>query len=117
MKIIINKELADLNTYVNANRSHYRVGNALKQEETEFVYLTCLEQKIKPIKQFPAKIEFNWYSKNERKDIDNVCFAKKFILDGMVKAKVLPNDSRKYVNSLSDNFFIDKKLPRVEINY
>jgi len=30
-------------------------------------------------------------------------------------AGILPDDSRKYVKGFSDNFFIDKEFPRVEI--
>ena len=34
----------------------------------------------------PIKIHFHWVEENKKRDLDNVCFAKKFILDSMVKA-------------------------------
>lgn len=114
-KLVLNRELTDLNTYIKALNAHYHAGNAIKQQETDYVYFTAIEQKLKPITQYPVTVWFVWYSKNERKDIDNVCFAKKFILDGLVKAKILSNDSRKYVEGFRDVFCIDKKNPRVEI--
>ena len=113
--ITIKGELTDLNQYIKALNNHRFVGSKIKKEETERVYWECKEQKIKPITEFPVKIHYRWYSPNARKDIDNVAFSKKFINDGMVMAGILPDDSRKYVSGFSDDFFIDKENPRVEV--
>ncbi len=113
--ITIQGELTDLNKYIKALNSHRYAGSKIKKEETERVYWECKQQKIKPVTKFPVKIHYNWYSPNARKDTDNVAFAKKFCADGLVMAGVLPDDSRKYVNGHSDDFFIDKNNPRVEI--
>ena len=115
MKIIFDGEYTDLNTYIKALNSNRHAGNAIKQDETERAWGDCLEQSIKPVKNYPVRIIFNWYSPNERKDIDNCSFAKKYLLDGMVLAKVLKDDSRKYVCAFEDHFFIDKENPRVEV--
>ena len=51
-------------------------------------------------------------------DCDNVAFAKKYILDGLKEAKIIPDDSRKYVAGLGGDFFeIDKNNPRVEVAF
>ena len=113
--ITIKGELTDLNQYIKALNNHRFVGSKIKKEETERVYWECKEQKIKPVTKFPVKIHYRWYSPNARKDIDNVAFSKKFINDGLTMAEVLPDDSRKYIKGFSDNFFIDKEFPRVEI--
>ncbi len=115
MKLTIDREMCDLNTYIKALNAHYHSGNAIKQQETDYVYIMCLQQKLKSITQYPVVVNFEWYCANERKDIDNVSFAKKFILDGMVKAGVLQNDSRRFVKGFTDQFFIDKESPRVVI--
>ena len=60
-------------------------------------------------------MKFCWYEKNRKRDPDNICFAKKFILDAMVKNHVLPNDSQKYIKGFRDLFYIDKDNPRIEI--
>lgn len=112
MRLTIKGELCDLNTFLRALSNNRFGGGKIKKEETERVYYECRGKKVY---EYPIHIEFNWYSKNERKDIDNVAFSKKFILDGMVMAKVIENDSRKFVRSFTDKFFIDKKNPRVEI--
>lgn len=42
--------------------------------------------------------------RTERRDLDNVCFAKKFILDSMVKAGKLKDDNRNFVKGFRDDF-------------
>ena len=113
--IIIKGEMTDLNAYIKALNTHYITGNKIKQQETDRVYWDCMEQKTKGIADYPVKIIFHWYSKDSRKDIDNVAFGKKFILDGLTRAGVLADDSRKYVAALEDRFYIDAKNPRTEV--
>ena len=50
------------------------------------------------------KIHFHWVEENKRRDLDNVCFAKKFILDSMVKAGKLKDDNRNFVTGFRDTF-------------
>lgn len=52
----------------------------------------------------PIKIHFHWIEENKKRDLDNVCFAKKFILDSMVKAGKLKNDNRNFVTGFIDTF-------------
>ena len=115
MKLTIQGELCDLNNYIKALNNNRYLANNIKQGETERVMYEAMAAKIKPIAKYPVKVKFHWYSADQRKDSDNVAFAKKFALDGLVRAKVLVDDSRKYVSGFSDNFYIDKKNPRLEI--
>ena len=115
--LVISGELTDLNQHIKALSGNRFAGGALKKKETERVYWECKEQKIAPIKKYPIKIQFKWYSKDKRKDIDNVAFGKKFILDGMVMAGVLEGDGRKFINGFTDEFYIDSENPRTEISY
>ncbi len=73
----------------------------------------CKANRVEKITK-PVKIKFTWFTFNEKEDCDNIAFAKKFILDGMVMAGVLQGDGRKWVRGLEDHFNISKK-PRVEI--
>lgn len=52
----------------------------------------------------PIKIHFIWVEENKRRDLDNVCFAKKFILDSMVKTGKLKDDNRNFVKGFRDDF-------------
>jgi Holliday junction resolvase RusA-like endonuclease len=115
VKIIIQGELPDYKTYDQAARSHRFMASQMKKEATEVVRLYALAAKAQPVIKYPVSIHITWYSKDARKDIDNVCFAKKFILDGLVQAEVLKDDSRKYVESIVDRFEIDPLSPRVEV--
>ncbi len=60
-------------------------------------------------------IRVKWYCKDRRKDKDNIAAGMKFILDGLVAAKVIPNDTWEYVKGFSHEFAVDKDDPRIEI--
>lgn len=61
-----------------------------------------------PVFNNPIKIIFHWYEKNGKRDLDNVAFSKKFILDAMVKCGKLKDDNRKCVYAFEDRFYQDK---------
>ena len=115
MKLIIKGELCDFNTFQNKTRSNKFAGAKIKKEETERIYWECKQQKLSPVKEYPVEIIFRWYSKDNRKDIDNVAFSKKFVLDSLVLAGVLEGDGRKFISGFIDEFYISKDNPRVEV--
>lgn len=111
-------ELTDLNTYINAERRNRHIAAKIKKEETYFVAMEARVARMEPIPedQYPVRVEFTWYTKNLRKDADNVTFAKKFVLDGLVEAGILADDNRKHVSLATDvAVHVDAKTPRVEI--
>ena len=65
------------------------------------------------IKRLPkfnkVQIHFHWVEENKRRDLDNVCYAKKFILDALVKFGKLKDDSPKYVRAFRDTFGYSNK--------
>ena len=115
MKLIIKGELTDLNTYINAERSNRFMGAKIKKDNTIKVYWACKEQKLKKIK-IPVDMNYKWYCKNKRKDKDNISFARKFIQDGLILAGILENDGWENIYGFSDEFYIDAKNPRIEVN-
>lgn len=64
----------------------------------------------------PVRLAFRWYEPNRNRDIDNICFAKKFILDTLVNTKIIETDSWRGVQGFTDNFYIDKDNPRIEVD-
>ena len=114
-KIVIDGELTDLNKFIQSLKTNRWKGQSVKNDETERVAWDCKIQNIKPVLDYPIKIKYCWYSKDKRMDIDNVAFAKKFINDGLKMAGVIIDDSRKFIAGFSDDFFIDKNRPRVEV--
>lgn len=109
-------ELADLNTFIDSLKASRWGGQKIKNVETERVAWLAKVQKIAPVQNYPVQIKYVWYMKDRRKDIDNVAFAKKYINDGLVQAGVLENDGQKQIDGFSDEFFIDKDNPRIEIH-
>lgn len=114
-KITILGEMTDLNSYIGAINGNRYSGNQVKRSETKRAADEALSCRARPIESYPVVIVYRWYSKNKRKDVDNISFAKKFINDGLVAAGVLKNDSQKYVSGLVDKFYVDKENPRVEV--
>ena len=118
IKIVIDGELTTLNTYTNSNRNNRYGGGALKKRETDRcakAILQYLRDNPQDGELFPATIKIDWYRKNKRSDKDNIAFAKKFILDGFMKAGLLDNDNWENIRSFEDHFYVDKENPRIEI--
>ena len=98
-------KLPSLNEYVNACRSNPYVGAKMKKDSEELI--GWFIKKIVPFRN-PVEVSFTWVEPNRRRDVDNIAFGKKFILDALVKNGVLQDDSQKYVRALSDSFQIGK---------
>lgn len=99
--IEIPMKLPSLNEYIRACRGNRYAGANMKAKVEQEIsyYITSLPQYQKTI-----KIHFYWIEGNKKRDLDNICFAKKFILDAMVKCGKLKNDNRKYVGGFEDSF-------------
>jgi len=113
MRFEIPGTLPNLNTYTKENRSNKYAGNNLKKDTEKLISLYI--PKYKPYEK-PVTIEFHWVEPNKRRDLDNIAFAKKFILDALVKSGVLQGDGWRHVEGFTDKFSVDKKNPRVEVS-
>lgn len=100
-KIEIPFRLPSLNQYINECRKNRFAGAKMKKEVESDIgwYINRLPKYNNPI-----KIHFLWIEENKRRDYDNICFAKKFILDSMVKAGKLKDDNRNFVAGFADDF-------------
>lgn len=107
MEIIFNMPFVTLNEYIAADKANRYKGGAIKKQQTNSVAYLALEQGVKPISK-KVDIDFHWYKPNNRTDHDNIAFCKKFILDGLVVAGILKNDSHKYIGNFTDTFELDK---------
>ncbi len=113
MRAVIPLKLPSLNDYTRMCRVDGRYANKFKQnlEKQIALYLVCLPRFEKPV-----KIHFTWIESNKKRDLDNICFAKKFILDAMVKYGKLKDDNRKCVTGFTDSFsYGDKNKVILEI--
>ena len=99
--IYIQYKFTALNKYTNVSRGNKYKSSSIKKRETEIARLHFLNSP--PIKT-PCRLKFTWIMTNKRMDLDNRSFSRKFILDGMVKANVIPDDSLKYVIGFQDEY-------------
>lgn len=113
---MIDSPLPSLNEYTNENRKHYHKGAQVKKRAT-YICRIFIQKAINEgleVPKLPMDLKFTWYVKNRRQDKDNISFAKKFILDGMVDARLIKNDGWGQIGDFTDTFKVDKN-ERVEI--
>lgn len=114
-KIVIPGTLPGLNEYIQAERSNRYQAAKLKRQ-TEDMIVMCIWEQAPGVKfTGPVHISYIWYEANQRRDKDNIAFAKKFIQDALVKAGVISNDGWQEIVSFADRFKVDKDNPRVEV--
>lgn len=112
--MIITGRLPGLNEYTKACRANRYVGAKMK-EEAENIVKWFIKTQLKGLSFGFVTLSFKWYEANRRRDFDNIAFAKKFILDSLQAAKIIPGDGWRYVKGFSDEFYIDKQNPRIEV--
>lgn len=112
--VTIPMRLPSCNEYINACRTNrYMAASLKKRTEAEMSWYL---KKIPKLPE-PVHIKFIWVSKkNDRRDLDGICFAKKFILDALQECGKLSNDNRKCVVGFTDEFLYGSQYEvRLEI--
>jgi len=105
----IDKRLMGLNEYTAYNRANKYIGAKAKKNEQAYI-IWCIREQLGNIQiNRPVVGHFTWIEENKRRDLDNICFAKKFILDALVNAGVLADDNRKIVTNFTDSFGYSNK--------
>lgn len=105
MKYEIPFKLPSLNDYIKVCRANkYQAAKYKRDIEANIgVFLTRMPKWTNPI-----RIHFHWIEGTKKRDLDNVAFSKKFILDALVKYGKLQNDNRNYVYAFTDTFGYSK---------
>ena len=99
-------KLPSLNDYIRVCRANKFEAAKMKSEiEDEIGYYIHRLPRLKNA----VRIQFRWIEKDKRRDLDNICFAKKFILDALVKFGKLKDDNRKCVTGFTDTFEYGKE--------
>lgn len=104
--------LPSLNEYIAVCRQNRFAGAQFKKKWDKEIglYVSRLQRPENVV-----RIHFTWYEPNHRRDVDNVAFAKKFILDAMVSRGILQDDSPRYVIGFTDEFRYGDEKVTVEI--
>lgn len=117
-KITIPGRLPNLNDYTKACRG--RRGNILgalmKNDWQEYVEKCVPLAMKKDTIRKKVRLHYSWYEPNDRRDIDNISgFGHKVIQDALVACGVLEDDDQKHIIGYTDDFYVDKAKPRIEI--
>lgn len=112
----INGRLSGLNEYIASCRMNRYKGANLK-EKNEAIILAAIHEQLRRVKiDKPVYMHYRWYEKDRRRDLDNISsFGRKVIQDALVKSRVLKNDGWREIVGFRDDFFIDGKHPRIEV--
>lgn len=110
---VIRAILPTMNEIIADCKSHYARYSKPKKEYDAIV-AAYAKQQLKPVKK-QVDIYVIWYCRDKRKDKDGISAGIKFILDGLVKAKIIPDDNWKWIGDIHHTFAVDKKQPRIEV--
>jgi Holliday junction resolvase RusA-like endonuclease len=113
IELFISGEFMQLNDYIRTERGNRFAAADIKESETARAESAC--DGVPTLSAYPVDITFHWYREDRRTDPDNIAFASKFILDGMVKAGVLKDDGMHEIRSITHLFTVNKACPGVEI--
>ena len=104
--------MTDLNEYISASVRSAGYKNRLKKENQAKIaeFISGMPKYTKPI-----GIKFTWFSSTGKRDLDNIAFAKKFILDKMNELDKIVDDSPKYVQWFTDTIMFGEDGVLLEI--
>lgn len=111
MKIFIDYDFVDWNTYINSERRSLYIANKIKQDEKTYI---CLTVKERYTGKYPVTLTLRPHFKNKRRDLDN--FRPKGLIDGLVTAGVIKNDNLTCIDKIiTEPVFSDVIGVEVEI--
>jgi Holliday junction resolvase RusA-like endonuclease len=114
VKLEIPGRLPGLNEIIDAakqGKGKYQPYAMMKEHYTTMI--AWLAKKLPKYEKVGLLI--TWHEPDRRRDPDNITAGQKFILDGMVAAGTIPNDSQKHIKGILHRFGVDKQNPRVEV--
>ena len=114
--LILPLKLHSLNEYIGAcRRNAYQGAHMKRKDQTSIEWYIRSQLKGIRLKK-PVRMVYRWYEPNRKRDLDNVSgYGRKVIQDALVNCRVIENDSWKQVIGFSDEFYVDKKAPRIEL--
>lgn len=91
-------------------KSRWHYGH-LKREWGEAIGIAIHLAKLKPMAR--VHVLFRWHERNRKRDPDNIMSGAKFVLDALVRRKILQDDGWDEIASVSHAYFVDKTKPGV----
>lgn len=114
-EFIINERMPGLNDIIKVSKAHWAAYATMKKKYTE---LACSAASDIGPADGKVMLHIEWHEpKGGQRDPDNIWASKKFILDGLVNAGVIPDDNKNHVYGVMDTTRYDMppKKFRVEV--
>jgi len=92
-------------------RKHYMIYSTLKSQWGLTIARCIIVAKLKRVQA--CTIHFLWQERHNRRDDDNIMFGQKFVLDALRDTRIIPDDRRQFVQSLTHRITIDPTNPGV----
>ena len=116
-KLVLPLKLHSLNEYIGACRRNAYQGAHMKRKDQSKVEWYIRSQLRGIHLKKPVRMSYRWYEPNRKRDLDNISgYGHKICQDALVNCRVIENDGWQYVTGFSDDFYVDKKNPRIEIS-
>lgn len=106
--------LAGANEAINRAKGGIYLSNRLKRAETKRCALAAIVGQVPKLKK-PIRLHFHWVEPNRRRDLDNIRYAAKFVIDGLRECRKLENDGWRWIVGMSDTWQVDPKNPHIEV--
>lgn len=117
MKLTVYGTLPGLNEIINENRRNYHAGAKLKKESQYLVTVWAKKTLGRWQAKAPVVMHYKWFEPNRKRDKDNICAGgRKIIQDALVQNGNLKGDGWHDIQGFTDEFFVDKKDPRIEVD-
>ena len=114
-KLTIRGDLPSLNQVIAASKKHWSHYSKEKKRWTDRVWAESKAAGLRPMTP-PRRLHFIWHMPSLKRDPDNLRgITAKYVIDGLVKANVIPDDGPKQISGFRDDFVLDRKSPRIEI--
>ena len=108
-----------MNEFIDANRrskGKWNKGNQMKQRDQNLISGFIRQHMRKVHIEKPIYIKYRFFEPNKRRDLDNISgYFHKVFQDSLVHCGVIVNDNWHYIVGFSDEFFVDNKFPRIEV--
>lgn len=113
-RCIYSGRLPSLNAYISElNNNRYKANHFKQSLEDGLVWAMRTSKTMRPVDK-PCIVKIIYHEPDRRRDVDNIYSANKFILDALRKARIIKNDSQKYVRDVKDSYIVDGQS-RVDI--
>ena len=116
VKLTVTGRLPGLNDYIAAERANRHAAADMKRASQAIVEWSARSQLRGVRFEKPVRMTYRWFERDKKRDKDNISsFGRKVIQDALVRVGVLKNDNWACIEGFADEFYVDKKRPRIEV--